>query len=116
MTAPAKPRDVVSPHFVHRWPTTWEATDLTDFRCVIVVAEEQSISRAADRLYLSQSALSRRILRLERAVGTALLVRHARSVSLTAAGVAMAAHAERVLNAAGAALVSARDAGLPSIA
>ena len=35
--------------------------DLTDLECMLVVAGEQSITRAAARLYLSQPALSRRI-------------------------------------------------------
>jgi DNA-binding transcriptional LysR family regulator len=92
---------------------TWgERVDLTDFHCMLVVAEEESITRAAARLYLSQPALSRRIRRLERSVGSSLFLRHSRSVSLTPAGTALAEHARAVIVAAEVALQSARAMGV----
>jgi DNA-binding transcriptional LysR family regulator len=84
--------------------------DLIDLRCMLVVAEERCVTRAAARLYLSQPALSRRIRRLERSVGSTLLLRHSRSVSLTPAGAALAAGARDVIDAADAALRSAQAA------
>lgn len=51
-----------------------------------VVAKLGSFSRAAEELCLSQSALSKHILALERELGTPLLVRNSRNVSLSLAG------------------------------
>jgi DNA-binding transcriptional LysR family regulator len=96
-----------------RGPDVWgEQVDLTDLQCMLVVAEEQSITRAAARLYLSQPALSRRIRRLERSVGSALFLRHSRSVSLTPAGAALAEHGRGVIVAAEVALQRARAVGV----
>lgn len=52
----------------------------------LVVAEELNFRRAAERLALDQSALSRRIQKLEHALGFFLLERSTREVGLTAAG------------------------------
>ena len=86
------------------------ALELTDLHCMLVVAEEKCITRAAARLYLSQPALSRRIRRLELSVGTSLFLRHSRSVAPTPAGNALAEHAQHVIVAAEVALQSARAA------
>jgi DNA-binding transcriptional LysR family regulator len=101
------------PDLSRRAGQTWgERVDLADFHCMLVVAEEESITRAAARLYLSQPALSRRICRLERCVGSSLFLRHSRSVSLTPAGTALAEHARAVIIAAEVALQSARAIGV----
>ncbi len=55
-------------------------------RYFCVVAEEGSISRAAEKLYVAQPALSRQITELEGEVGTPLLQRLPRGIALTAAG------------------------------
>ncbi|MTH79457.1 LysR family transcriptional regulator [Paracoccus aestuariivivens] len=52
----------------------------------ITLAEELNFRRAAERLNLDQSALSRRIQKLESAVGFRLLERTTREVALTQAG------------------------------
>jgi LysR family transcriptional regulator, benzoate and cis,cis-muconate-responsive activator of ben and cat genes len=52
----------------------------------IVVAEELNFRRSAERLHLDQSALSRRIQKLEQFLGFSLLERTTREVSLTPAG------------------------------
>ena len=49
-----------------------------------VVASEGGITKAAERLFITQSTLSRQIAELEEEVGSPLLVRTNRSVSLTA--------------------------------
>ena len=48
-------------------------------RVFAAVADNLSFTKAAERLFLTQSAVSHQIARLERALGTALLERHGRS-------------------------------------
>ncbi|MBP2475903.1 DNA-binding transcriptional LysR family regulator [Crossiella equi] len=60
-----------------------------------VLAEELNFTRAAARLGVPQSGLSRQVQRLERALGVSLLRRNTRSVALTAAGHALYTHARR---------------------
>jgi DNA-binding transcriptional LysR family regulator len=52
----------------------------------VVIAEEGQMTRAAKRLQVAQPALSQAIAQLEAEVGVKLLERHARGVTLTAAG------------------------------
>lgn len=61
------------------------------------VAEDENISRAAETLCLSQPAVTRHILALERELGIALFDRTGRGVLLTEAGFALQRHATRVL-------------------
>ena len=51
-----------------------------------VVAKMESFSRAAEELCISQSALSKHILALERELGAPLLIRNSRNVSISPAG------------------------------
>lgn len=69
-----------------------------DFRAFVSVAQHGSFTQAAADLCIAQSALSKRVLRLEQRMGTALLVRHARGVSLTQAGHALMVRAQRVVD------------------
>jgi LysR family glycine cleavage system transcriptional activator len=55
-------------------------------RTWVAVGRRSSITQAAADLYLTQSAVSKQVRQLEDALGTALLVRGHRSVTLTAAG------------------------------
>jgi DNA-binding transcriptional LysR family regulator len=66
-------------------------------RYFVAVAEELSFTRAAERLYVSQPALSKQVRQLENTLGTELLARDRRHVSLTAAGRALLSHAREVL-------------------
>jgi DNA-binding transcriptional LysR family regulator len=52
----------------------------------VTVAEEGQMTRAARRLHIAQPALSQSMAQLENELGIELLQRHARGVSLTAAG------------------------------
>ena len=61
-------------------------SDLNDLAAFAVVAEEQSFTRAAAKLRMSQSALSHAIKGLEARLGILLLARTTRSVSATDAG------------------------------
>lgn len=60
--------------------------DLRLLRYFAVVAEENNISRAAQRLFISQPPLSRHIRHLEEQLGTSLFVRHTRGLILTEEG------------------------------
>ena len=63
--------------------TAPDAVEVRHLRAFVAVAEELNFSRAAERLYLSQPALSRQIRMLERLVGCELLLRSTRHVELT---------------------------------
>lgn len=54
------------------------------------VAQTLSFSRAAENLYMSQSALSRSIIALEESLGTTLFFRNKQGVSMTPAGAILA--------------------------
>jgi DNA-binding transcriptional LysR family regulator len=77
-------------------------------RAFVVVAEELSFTRAAERLFIAQQALSSQIQQLETRLGTRLFERTTRKVSLTEAG-------EQLLPDAIAAL-EALDAGTSRLA
>lgn len=59
---------------------------IEQLRYFCIVARFKNISRAAEHLYISNSALSRHIASLEADLGVQLLVRDGRSIDLTAAG------------------------------
>ncbi|WP_047855924.1 LysR family transcriptional regulator [Archangium gephyra] len=63
--------------------------ELDDLAAFATVATEGSFTRAAARLDMSQSALSRRVQALEQRLGVRLLSRTTRSVSTTEAGEAL---------------------------
>jgi DNA-binding transcriptional LysR family regulator len=71
--------------------------DLTDLRLFVLVADEGSLTRAAQRQHLSLAAASTRIKSLEGQSGQALLYREARGVRLTPPGEAFLHHARGVL-------------------
>jgi DNA-binding transcriptional LysR family regulator len=75
------------------------------------VAYRGSLSSAADALSYTQSAISQQIAALEGEAGMALLERHPRGVSLTAAGQTLVGHAEGIL-----ARLDAAEAALSEIA
>lgn len=62
------------------------------------VAEERHFGKAAERLNLAQPYLSQQIRKLERQLGTTLLNRTTRSVSLTSAGSHLLEQARRILS------------------
>ena len=72
--------------------------DLSQLHVFLVVAKEQSFSRAAEKLFRTQPAISIVIRKLEESVGQPLLVRGARQVKLTDAGELLRDYAERLLN------------------
>jgi DNA-binding transcriptional LysR family regulator len=64
---------------------------LPQIRAFLIVSEEGSINRAAERLRLSQSALSRQMQALEHEMGGSLFARTSNGVTLTPAGLALQA-------------------------
>ena len=63
----------------------------------IEVSSTLNLSRASERLSISQPSLSLAMKRLEGSVGTPLFVRHKRGVSLTQAGKQLVLHARQLL-------------------
>ncbi|SFY02955.1 LysR family transcriptional regulator [Azotobacter vinelandii] len=79
--------------------------ELRHLRCFLAVAEELHFARAAERLHIEQSPLSRAIKELEEELGVVLFARTTRSTRLTRAGKLFLDHVPRVF----AALQQARD-------
>ncbi len=79
--------------------------ELRHLRCFLAVAEELHFARAAERLHIEQSPLSRAIKDLEEELGTQLFSRTTRSTRLTRAGELFLEHVPRVF----AAIQQARD-------
>ncbi|WP_457206792.1 LysR substrate-binding domain-containing protein [Nocardioides sp. P5_C9_2] len=73
--------------------------ELRHLRYFAAVAETRHFGRAAERLHLAQPALSQAIRQLEAELGTPLLVRTTRHVSLTPAGEFLRGEAARILDA-----------------
>lgn len=73
------------------------AIELRLLRYFAAVAEEGHIGHAADRLFISQPALSQQIRALEEQVGVPLFTRHARGVEITEAGEVLLGEAREVL-------------------
>ena len=85
--------------------------ELRQLRYFVAVAEELHFGRAAERLHMSQSPLSRAIRELERELATTLFVRTTRKVELTAAGSALLERSRRALVEIDGAVADARRAG-----
>lgn len=83
--------------------------DLADLRAFLAVADLGSFRSASEAIFLSQSALSRRIDKLEEALGVQLFTRTTRSITLTSVGRAFVHKARNVLNELDNALLGIRD-------
>jgi DNA-binding transcriptional LysR family regulator len=68
-----------------------------DLRYFVAVAEELHFTRAAERLFVSQPALSKQVRMLERQLGAPLFDRDRRGVRLTPVGQALLPHARAAL-------------------
>lgn len=74
--------------------------DLVQLRTFVAVAEEQHLTRAAERLHISQSAASAHVRAVEESLDTQLFVRTNRSMELTKAGQMLLLEAKTLLNEA----------------
>jgi DNA-binding transcriptional LysR family regulator len=93
------------------------ALELRHLRYFIAAAEELHFTRAADRVFLTQPALSQQIKALEEIVGAPLFDRSQRRLSLTEAGQTLLAGARRTLREAERSLQDVRRVtGTPRLA
>src|ERR1700722_6265899 len=74
--------------------------ELRHLEYFVAVADERSFTRAAEQLHVVQSGVSAGVKALERELGTALLERTSRRVTLTSAGTALLPKARSALDAA----------------
>ena len=85
--------------------------ELRQLRYFVAVAEEANISRAAQKMFLTQPALSRQIKALEEEIGQCVLERQAHSIHLTPVGEALLREARDLLQRADQVLERVRAAG-----
>lgn len=77
-----------------------EATrvDINQLEVLVAVANERGFSRAADKLYRTQPAVSQAIRRLEEELGEPLFDRSSKDGTLTASGQLLLKYAQQILN------------------
>jgi len=73
--------------------------EIRQLEAFVAVAEELHFTRAAERLFIAQQALSSQIRQLERRVGVTLFERSTRRVALSEAGERLLPHARSILEA-----------------
>ena len=83
--------------------------DTQNLKAFVLVAESGSFSQAAEKLHLTQPAVSKRIALLEEQLGSDLFDRIGRNITLTEAGHALLPHARSVQQELEAAQQSVRD-------
>lgn len=83
--------------------------DIKQLRYFIAIAEEGSLSAAAQRVNVAQPSLSQHVLSLERELGVQLLERSPRGVSLTHSGEILLAHARDIARGLDAAVAEVRQ-------
>ena len=82
--------------------------DLRLIRYFVTVAEERNVTRAAERLHISQPSLSAAIQQLERQLGVELLVRVGRRIEITPAGELLRERGQELLEQANAVVEEVR--------
>jgi DNA-binding transcriptional LysR family regulator len=86
--------------------------EIRQLRYFITLTEELHFARAAERLQMEQSPLSRAIREMERILGVRLFERNTRSTRITRAGTVLLDYARRVVALVEQARTSARSAAL----
>jgi LysR family transcriptional regulator, benzoate and cis,cis-muconate-responsive activator of ben and cat genes len=84
--------------------------ELRHLRYFVAVAEEENFHRAAEKLHVSQSPLSRQIQQLEEEIGVDLFEPSGRGIKLTLAGRVFLERAKAILSTVDAAVEEAREA------
>src|SRR5688500_9731410 len=74
--------------------------ELYQLRTFLTIADEGTLTRAAEKLFTSQPAISAQIKTLEEELGVRLFDRGARGMKLTREGVALQEKARRIVDAA----------------
>src|SRR5689334_10817492 len=74
------------------------AMELSQLRAFVEIAKIGQLTRAAEKLHLSQPALSGQLKSLEESLGVSLFDRSSSGMALTAAGRALLAEAERIVD------------------
>lgn len=77
------------------------SVQLRHLRCLVAVAQERNLARAAVKLSLSQPAISKTLAELEQLAGVVLVERGRRGAQLTPPGQQLLAHALRVMETVG---------------
>src|SRR5262245_16152530 len=72
--------------------------DTRHLKLIVAISEERSVTRAGERLYLTQSALSHQLRDIEERLGTPLFNRVNKRMILTPAGERLLQSARQVLN------------------
>jgi len=72
--------------------------DIKQIEYIIKIAEENNITKAAEKLFITQSALNQQLLRLEKDLGTQLFVRSRTNWHLTDAGKVYIENAKKIAN------------------
>ena len=72
--------------------------DFDQIQAFLKIVEEKSFSRAADRLYRTQPALSKQVRQLETELGQRLLSRQGKQIEPTPAGTIFIEHARKIVN------------------
>jgi monoterpene epsilon-lactone hydrolase len=93
------------------FPQAPDAIELKHLRAFVAVAEELNFGRAAERLYITQPALSRQIRALEQLLGCELLRRSTHRVELTIAGEALLDRVRPVLREVDATVSAVQSVG-----
>lgn len=71
--------------------------ELKELNYILIIAQEQSISKAADRLFMAQSSLSQFLTKFETSMRTKLFVRTTKGVRLTYSGEVFIRYAKHML-------------------
>jgi len=79
--------------------STESTMDIRSLRCFLAVAFEGNLTRAAESLFLSQSALSGQIKQFEEELAYPLFIRQARGMALTAEGESLLPYARSAIQA-----------------
>ncbi len=72
--------------------------ELRELRYFLAVAQEQSITKAAEYLYIAQPSLSKQMQNLEKEIGRPLFVRGSRKITLTETGMLLKKRAEEMMD------------------